>query len=116
VWYPLLLTVGARGRSSPRPQAVDPRVTVVFCAHNEAGVLAEKIANCRAGFAPVAETVRVAAADTEGDRLLEINLVHPGDHKFETTGVPLVMTTIDRLLGERGWARGFAAQSRRARR
>jgi hypothetical protein len=26
VWYPLLLTVCARSRSSPRPQTVDPRV------------------------------------------------------------------------------------------
>jgi FkbM family methyltransferase len=57
----------------------------------------------RAGYAPVVEAVRVAAADTDGDGLLEINPVHPGDHKLGTTGVPVVMTTIDRLLAERGW-------------
>jgi cellulose synthase/poly-beta-1,6-N-acetylglucosamine synthase-like glycosyltransferase len=48
--YPLLITVCARqwGRERKRQQATTPCVTVVFCAHNEAEVLPEKIANCRA--------------------------------------------------------------------
>lgn len=57
----------------------------------------------RAGFAPVVEIVRVAAADTAGDGLLEINPVHPGDHRLGTRGVPVMMTTIDSLLAARGW-------------
>jgi poly-beta-1,6-N-acetyl-D-glucosamine synthase len=48
--YPLLLAVLARWasktRKSPSPKAL-PAVTIVFCAHNEASVLAEKIINCR---------------------------------------------------------------------
>jgi FkbM family methyltransferase len=57
----------------------------------------------RAGFAPVVEAIQVAAADTAGDGLLEINPVHPGDHKLGTRGVPVVMTTIDSLLAAAGW-------------
>jgi hypothetical protein len=43
--YPLLITVCARqwGREQERQQATTPCVTVVFCAHNEAEVLPEKI-------------------------------------------------------------------------
>ena len=50
VGYPLLITIGARqwGRKRERHQATTPCVTVVFCAHNEAEALPEKIANCRA--------------------------------------------------------------------
>jgi FkbM family methyltransferase len=57
----------------------------------------------RAGFAPVVETVRAAAADTSGDGLLDLNPGHPGDHRLGTRGVPVVMTTIDSLLAARGW-------------
>ena len=46
VGYPLLVTLWARQRTRPRKTAVLPRVTLVFCAHNEAAVLPEKIANC----------------------------------------------------------------------
>jgi biofilm PGA synthesis N-glycosyltransferase PgaC len=46
IGYPLLVTVWARQRTKPRPLAVFPRVTLVFCAHNEEAVLPEKIANC----------------------------------------------------------------------
>ena len=50
VGYPLLITVCARqrGREREPQQATTPCVTVVFCAHNEAEVLPEKIANCHA--------------------------------------------------------------------
>jgi cellulose synthase/poly-beta-1,6-N-acetylglucosamine synthase-like glycosyltransferase len=48
VGYPLLVTVWARQRERgrKRQQATTPYVTVVFCAHNEADILPEKIANC----------------------------------------------------------------------
>ena len=46
VGYPVLVTMCARQRTRHRPLAVYPKVTVVFCAHNEAEVLPEKIANC----------------------------------------------------------------------
>ena len=46
--YPLLLTLfGETGSPTLKP-APDPRVTLVFCAHNEEAVLPEKIANCSA--------------------------------------------------------------------
>ena len=48
VGYPLLITVWARQRTKLRQMAVFPRVTLVFCAHNEEAVLPEKIANCGA--------------------------------------------------------------------
>ena len=46
VGYPLLLTVCARQRTETSTIAISPKVTLVFCAHNEAAVLPEKIANC----------------------------------------------------------------------
>jgi FkbM family methyltransferase len=57
----------------------------------------------RAGLASVVETFRVAAAETAGVGLLEINPVHPGDHKLGSSGVPVLMTTIDTLLAARDW-------------
>src|SRR5262245_48214092 len=46
--YPLFLTLFARSHPIPLQQASDPRVTLVFCAHNEEAVIPKKIANCRA--------------------------------------------------------------------
>jgi FkbM family methyltransferase len=57
----------------------------------------------RAGLTSVVETFRVAAAETVGDGLLEINPMHPGDHKLGTSGVSVAITTIDTLLAGRGW-------------
>jgi FkbM family methyltransferase len=57
----------------------------------------------RAGLDSIVETVCVAAAETVGNGLLEINPVHPGDHKLGTSGVPVVTSTIDSLLAERDW-------------
>lgn len=57
----------------------------------------------QAGFASVVETIQVAVADASGEGLLEINPVHPGDHKLGTKGVPVAMTTIDSLVAARGW-------------
>jgi cellulose synthase/poly-beta-1,6-N-acetylglucosamine synthase-like glycosyltransferase len=46
--YPLLVTALAKPRARYRTPEGLPRVTVLFCAHNEAAVLPEKIANCSA--------------------------------------------------------------------
>lgn len=46
LWYPLLLTALARRVSENRKPTAYPRVTLVFCAHNEESVLPQKIANC----------------------------------------------------------------------
>ena len=43
----------------------------------------------RAGFAAVVETVNAAAGDTTGKALLEINPLHPGDHKLGLKGIPV---------------------------
>lgn len=48
VGYPLLVTACARLRTGERYLVVSPRVTIIFCAHNEETVLPEKIANCQA--------------------------------------------------------------------
>ena len=45
--YPILLTLFARHRSTSLKQTSNPRVTLMFCAHNEEVVLPEKIANCQ---------------------------------------------------------------------
>ena len=47
VGYPVLITICAWQRTRPRPLAIFPKVTLVFCAHNEEAVLPAKIANCR---------------------------------------------------------------------
>src|SRR5918995_3384481 len=57
----------------------------------------------RAGLDSIVEIVCVAAAETVGDGLLEINPIHPGDHKLGTSGVSVAITTIDTLLAGRGW-------------
>jgi cellulose synthase/poly-beta-1,6-N-acetylglucosamine synthase-like glycosyltransferase len=46
--YPLLVTALAAHRVRKRNPKGYPRVTVLFCAHNEAAILPEKIANCKA--------------------------------------------------------------------
>jgi cellulose synthase/poly-beta-1,6-N-acetylglucosamine synthase-like glycosyltransferase len=48
IGYPLILTALARPRRRHGTLSCYPRVTIVFCAHNEEAVLPEKIANCRA--------------------------------------------------------------------
>jgi cellulose synthase/poly-beta-1,6-N-acetylglucosamine synthase-like glycosyltransferase len=46
--YPLFITVLARHRVRHLKPEDYPRVTVLFCAHNEEAVLPDKIANCKA--------------------------------------------------------------------
>jgi FkbM family methyltransferase len=56
-----------------------------------------------AGLSDKVETIQAAVADSTGEGLLEINPVHPGDHRLGPTGVPVATTTIDDLLTTRGW-------------
>lgn len=56
-----------------------------------------------AGLTTVVEAVQVAAADTTGEGFLEINRMHPGDHKLSANGVRVPMTTVDQLMAVRGW-------------
>jgi FkbM family methyltransferase len=57
----------------------------------------------RSGFAAVVDAVNAAAADAAGEALLELNPLHPGDHKLGTTGVAVATITLDHLLAARGW-------------
>jgi cellulose synthase/poly-beta-1,6-N-acetylglucosamine synthase-like glycosyltransferase len=45
--YPVLVTALAKHPVRSREPEGYPRVTVLFCAHNEAAILPEKIANCK---------------------------------------------------------------------
>jgi cellulose synthase/poly-beta-1,6-N-acetylglucosamine synthase-like glycosyltransferase len=46
--YPVLITALAKHRARKWKSEGYPQVTVLFCAHNEAVILPEKIANCKA--------------------------------------------------------------------
>jgi cellulose synthase/poly-beta-1,6-N-acetylglucosamine synthase-like glycosyltransferase len=48
IGYPVLVTAFARRERRAQQIGVYPRVTLVFCAHNEEAVLPAKIANCQA--------------------------------------------------------------------
>jgi FkbM family methyltransferase len=54
-------------------------------------------------FKTIIETLQVAAADVTGEGRLELNPLHPGDHKLGKTGIPVATTTIDHMLAARGW-------------
>lgn len=68
VGYPLLLGLLARMKPRrPESGAIpSPSVSMVICAHNEAGVIAEKIANCRALIPAPDEIVIVDDGSTDG--------------------------------------------------
>jgi FkbM family methyltransferase len=57
----------------------------------------------RRGIEKVVDAIQAVAAETPGERLLEINPHHPGDHRIGETGVPVAALTIDGFLSERGW-------------
>jgi FkbM family methyltransferase len=57
----------------------------------------------RAERTAVVETIQAAVGETTGEALLEINPIHPGDHKLASSGVAVAVTTLDHLLGARGW-------------
>lgn len=48
IGYPLLMALFARKKPRNLQLEIYPKVTLVFCAHNEEAVLPEKIANCKA--------------------------------------------------------------------
>lgn len=65
--------------------------------------LTHRIAN--AGLDERIEAIRAAAADTDGELLLAVDPVHPGNHKLAASGVPVRAVTIDSLMAEHGWPR-----------
>jgi FkbM family methyltransferase len=56
-----------------------------------------------AGLLDVVETIQAAAADVTDTGFLQLNPAHPGDHRLGSAGVAVAMTTLDDLLGARGW-------------
>jgi FkbM family methyltransferase len=57
----------------------------------------------RAKLRDIVEVINAAVADVTGEALLELNPLHPGDHKLSKQGVPVTVTTIDALLSERDY-------------
>ena len=58
----------------------------------------------RQGFSSRVETLKAVAAATGGEVLLEINPVHPADHKIsrDGTGLPVSAVTLDQLVQAAG--------------
>ena len=56
-----------------------------------------------AGLAATVETVNAAAAETVCEGLLEVNPLHPGDHRLGNNGVPVSLITIDHLVEAHHW-------------
>lgn len=77
--------VGPRGRVI----AIEPE-SVNF------GSLRRRVAD--AGLAEVVECVLAAAADRPGELLLELNPLHPGDHKLGSSGTTVAAVTVDGLV------------------
>lgn len=46
--------------------------------------------------------IAAAAAERSGDAHLELNALHPGDHKLSTSGLPITVTTLDRQVSTSG--------------
>ncbi|NJO14806.1 MAG: FkbM family methyltransferase [Thioploca sp.] len=57
----------------------------------------------RASLIDSVEIINAAVADITGEALLELNPLHPGDHKLGKQGIPIMVTTIDALLSERDY-------------
>jgi FkbM family methyltransferase len=57
----------------------------------------------RANLMAVVEAIQAAASDVTNTGFLQLNPAHPGDHRLGPTGVAVAMTTLDDLLGARGW-------------
>lgn len=56
-----------------------------------------------AGLDAAVETVNAAAAETVSQGWLEVNPLHPGDHKLGAEGVPVSLITIDHLVEAHHW-------------
>ncbi len=57
----------------------------------------------KAGLMNIVEMVHAAVDEVSGEGFLEVNPVHPGDHKLGSGGVSVALVTIDDLLSARGW-------------
>jgi cellulose synthase/poly-beta-1,6-N-acetylglucosamine synthase-like glycosyltransferase len=70
--YPLLVTALTRRGLGQRKRIASPRVTLIFCAHNEEAVLAEKVKNCQALHYPVDRLEFCVGSDgsTDGTNML----------------------------------------------
>jgi FkbM family methyltransferase len=62
-----------------------------------------KHAVTRKGLDNVVETLQAAVAEKSGVLVLEINPLHPGDHKLGSKGIVVTAFSIDDLLAARGW-------------
>lgn len=66
--YPALLALLARVRPRPRARAaILPRVSVIVAAHDEEGIIAEKVADVRASRYPADRVETVVASDGSND-------------------------------------------------
>src|SRR5271163_5285146 len=73
VGYPILLWgLQALLRSAPRPQPVEPSVSLLVAAYNEAAVIGEKIRNSQALDYPADKLEIVVASDGSKDATAEI--------------------------------------------
>src|SRR3984885_10315105 len=71
--YPLLLwALQAVFRSAPRPQPIEPSVSLLVAAYNEAAVIADKIRNSLALDYPAEKLEIVVASDGSEDATAEI--------------------------------------------
>jgi glycosyltransferase involved in cell wall biosynthesis len=71
--YPLVLWMVSRFRSRPHHRAaIVPSVSVIIAAHNEAGVIANKIWNCLRLDYPVEKREIIIASDGSDDGTVEI--------------------------------------------
>ena len=57
-----------------------------------------------AGLAAKVETINAAAAEMVSEGRLELNPLHPGDHKLGADGVPVSLVTIDHLMEVHHWS------------
>ena len=49
------------------------------------------------------EIIHAAAAESEGNLFLSLNLTNPADHRLGEDGVPITAVTIDGLMRSKGW-------------
>lgn len=59
----------------------------------------------RKGLLSRVEALALAVSDRPGEGRLEQNPAHPGDHRLGDRGLVVKVTTLDELMGERGWPR-----------
>ena len=113
--YPLLLLALAAARPRPvRAAPVTPAVTILIPAHNEEGVIADKLANCRALDYPPDRLEVLVVSDGSTDGTERIAAAHPGVRLLsvprggkaaalnagaaQATGEVLVLTDADAML------------------